>query len=110
MNQAVRRAMQSVVVLTVALGACATQPPRTAAERRADEAIAARVEQALSLDPNIYARHIDVDADRAVVHLSGLVWTNEDLIEARRVAAQVPGVTAVVSQLELVVGGRSGTR
>jgi osmotically-inducible protein OsmY len=94
----------------VAVTGCATGPPRTEAERTADDALTVRVEQALLADSTIYARHIDVDSTRGVVHLSGLVWSSNDLYEARRVAAAVPGVTAVVDQLELVVGGRSGAR
>jgi osmotically-inducible protein OsmY len=99
-----------VIAATLSVGACATQPRRTAAERAADDATAARVEQALSGDPQIYARHIDVDAERGVVRLSGFVWSSEDFFEAKRVAATVPGVTGVISELEMMVGGRTGAR
>lgn len=105
------RALRIAVALAATSGivACATTPPyRAPAERLADDAVAARVETALLRDPRIFARHIDVEADRGVVRLSGLVWSEDDFYEARRVALSVPGVTTVVSQLELVRGGRSG--
>lgn len=104
--------MRLLIVLTPALGAaaCATQPTRTPAERSADDAIATRVERALSLDPKIYARHIDVDTERGVVRLSGYVWDSDDLFEARRIATTVPGVKTVISELELKVSGFTGAR
>jgi hyperosmotically inducible periplasmic protein len=99
-----------VVAAAVAVAGCTTQPPRTDAERAADEALSVRVEQALLADSAMYARHVDVDTTRGVVHLSGFVWSSDDLYEAKRVAATVPGVTGVVSQIELMVGGRTGAR
>ena len=102
--------MGVALVVALALAGCAARNPRTAAQRAADEDIAARVDRALLGDPAIYARHIDVDVTRGVVCLSGFVWTSDDLYEAQRVAANVPGVTKVVDQLELMVGGRAGAR
>jgi osmotically-inducible protein OsmY len=87
---------------------CATTPPRTAAERAADAAIAGRVQAVLLADPNIYARHIDVAVNRGVVDLGGFVWENEDFATARRDAAGVPGVTTVVTDMELMRGGLAG--
>lgn len=90
--------------------ACATRPTRSAAEQARDAELAARVELALSRDPRIYARHIDVSVEQGIVRLTGYVWSTEDLYEAKRVAATVPGVAAVMSQLVMMVGGRSGSR
>jgi len=58
----------------------------------------------------IDARHADVDVRPGVVCASGVVWSAADRCEARRVAANVPGVTGVVNQLELMGGGRTGAR
>lgn len=102
-----------VVGLVAAIGMlcdCAATARRTVEERAADDALAARVEQVLLADSRIYARHIDVDARRGVIRLSGIVWTSDDLYEARRIAGTVPGVTRVVDQLELSIGGRTGAR
>ncbi len=98
----------SLVSAAVLLGACATAAGgRGPAEQAADQELAARVEYALLNDPRLYARHIDVDADRGVIRLSGLVWDDGDPFEARRIARAVPGVTSVVSELELVRGGKA---
>ncbi|MBS0393271.1 MAG: BON domain-containing protein [Proteobacteria bacterium] len=99
----------AVVAMAIVTAHCAGTP-RSPAERDADHALAAQVERALSQDPQIYARHIEVDSERGVVHLSGYVWSAEELYEARRVAAQVAGVHSVVDELELMVGGRTGAR
>jgi osmotically-inducible protein OsmY len=111
-NDTANRVLQSSIVVAVALSinACATHPARTPAERAADDQLAAQVERALLVDSNIYARHIDVSADSSVIRLSGSVWSAEDFHEAKRVAATVPGVTRVISQLEMVVGGKGGSR
>jgi len=91
------------------LAACSTSPPRSDAERSADGAAAAQVEAALEADPRIFARHIDVRVNRGVVHLEGFVWSDEDLLFARKDAASVPGIWGVVNQMELMRGGISGS-
>jgi osmotically-inducible protein OsmY len=102
--------MATAVAATVAMTGCATQAQRTEAERAADDDLAARVDGALQHDSAIFARHIDVEATRGVVRLTGFVWSSNELYEARRVAATVAGVSNVESQLELMVGGRTGAR
>jgi len=59
----------------------------------------------LDTDKKLYARHITVRADNGVVRLTGYVWDPPDLIEAKRVAALVPGVSQVVNDLELERNG-----
>ena len=104
------RVLFTVIAVTAACGviACSSMPPRTPAERAADSKIADEVEATLAADPNIYARHIDVAVDRGVVQLGGYVWEPEDFQLARRDAASVPGVTAVITQMELKRAGMSG--
>ena len=105
------RAAAWIAVLAVVAGAgCAGDLPRSNDERAADEDLVLRVDDALRHDPGVYARHIDVDARRGVVRLTGFVLSGDDLYAARRVAASVPGVKGVVSELELMVGGRAGSR
>jgi osmotically-inducible protein OsmY len=100
---------RTVLLLSALLGAaCASAAgDRRLAEPVVDQQLAARVEYALMHDDRLYARHIDVDVEHGVVHLSGLVWEVDDLFEAKRLARAVPGVTAVVSDLELVRGGKA---
>ncbi len=97
-----------VVLLAGSLGACSMAPRRTETERAADADTAARVETALSADPHLFARHIDVSVDGGVVYLGGYVWSVEDLYLARNLAASVPGVKSVSSELELMRGGSKG--
>src|SRR4029077_10610788 len=52
------------LLLACMAAGCAHAPPRTAAERAADNALAVRVEAALEADPQLFARHIAVPLDR----------------------------------------------
>ena len=111
MNALSRRAFApSLLGVLLLAAACATQPARTATERASDRALAGAVERSLLDDPRIFARHIDVSAERGVVTLSGFVWSTGDLCAAERIATNVPGVTRVDSDLELMVGGRASAR
>jgi osmotically-inducible protein OsmY len=101
--------LAGVLLGACVLAACSTTPPKSEAERAADEATAERVEAALEADPKVYARHIDVKADRDVVYLGGFVWSPRDSLLAKNDAASVPGVKKVITQMELIRGGMSGT-
>lgn len=89
---------------------CSTAPPRSVAERQSDLALAAQVEAALDADPRLFARHIDVSVVRGKVYLGGYVWSSDDFYRAPLIARSVPGVTGLVSDMELLRGGRSGGR
>jgi hyperosmotically inducible protein len=96
-----------VIAAAVVGGAvgCSTGPHRTEAEHQADKETADRVQAALSADEELYSRHINVHANNGVIRLSGYVWTQPDLEEAKRVAESVQGVSRVVDDLELERGG-----
>jgi osmotically-inducible protein OsmY len=81
--------------------ACTTAPPKTASELQANRELSDRVESALNADKFLFTRHISVRVDSGVVHLEGYVWRATDIYEAKRIAKRVPGVTAVVDELEL---------
>ena len=100
----VRHAALAVAILC-SVAACATGPPKTDAQRQADKETAERVQAALDSDKQLYAKHITVRADNGVVRLSGYVWDPPDLNEAQSVAAEVPGVSRVVNDLELQRNG-----
>lgn len=102
---AVMRRAACLALATVGLVACATGPLKTPAESQADKATVDKVEQALSADTTLYARHIIVKADSGVVRLTGFVWDQPDLVEAERIAQSVPGVIRVVNALELQRNG-----
>jgi len=102
-------ALLATALAAAALGACATEPPRTPEERAADTLLAQQVEAALDGDPRIYARHVNVTSDRGVVTLTGMIWSNEDYLLAKRDAEGIPGVVRVNASMDLVRGGISGT-
>ena len=80
--------------------ACAAAPPKTAAEVQADAALAGRVQAALSADARFYFRHVDVQAERGIVTLTGYVGTREDKYEARKLATSA-GAVRVVDLIKL---------
>jgi osmotically-inducible protein OsmY len=98
-----------VAAIVCGLVACASGPPKTDAEKQADNAVAERVQQALAADNELYSRHITVKADNGVVRLSGYVWDPPDLVEAERIAGSVPGVTRVDNSLELQRNGQGNS-
>ena len=87
--------------------ACTTGPRKSEAERQADADMANRVQSALNADKELFARHITVRADGAVVQLGGYVWTQPELEDAIRIAGLVPGVTKVVDRMEVDRSGLS---
>jgi hyperosmotically inducible protein len=96
----------SVSLLSVA---CASTPPESLAQVKADRVLADKVQRALESDPEFFFRHVDVHAENGKVSLSGYVWSDPALVRAERIARQVPGVTSVSDQLELERNGSNGS-
>ena len=97
----------AIAMLCAAIVACATGPRKSDAQQRADSETADRVQLALNTDKELFARHITIRADNGVVVLGGYVWTQPELLEAIRIAEQVPGVAKVVDRIEIDRGGIS---
>jgi len=92
------------------LGAsCASTPPESVAQVKADRVLADKVQSALDNDPAFYFRHVDVQAENGKVSLSGYVWSAPAIARAERIAGQVPGVRSVSDQLELERNGANGS-
>lgn len=89
------------VAMLCGVAACASGPPKTAAQIQTDKETAARVEAALHADDGLYANHISVRVDNGVVRLTGYVWNASDFQTCIIIAEGVEGVTAVVNNLEL---------
>ena len=102
-GRAVNRWPRALVAAAVACGvlACASEPPRSTAQREADEATAARVQAALAAKQDLDAKQIVVSVYDGVVKLSGMVWSTDALYTAAQVAGAVPGVKSVSNQLSL---------
>jgi osmotically-inducible protein OsmY len=106
-NRFIARLSRAAVAVAALLGAlaCSTPDTRTPQERKADQALAQRVRAELERDPYVYAQHIDVDANRGVVRLSGKVGSDSDLRGVLRIATGVPGVQRVDDELEIIEFG-----
>lgn len=91
-----------------ALVACASAPPKSPEQERADAATAERVYAALDANPIYYLRDVEVSVDYGVAYLSGYVWTTDALYGAETIARRVPGVTGIRDQLELERQGNRG--
>ena len=95
----------STFIAVAALASCAApsrSPPvptdseRTIALQRATEdAVANYIYAQLNADPIYYYRHVDVRVDNGVADLSGYVWSADAIYQARRIAMNIPGITAV---------------
>jgi hyperosmotically inducible periplasmic protein len=85
----------------VSLNACQSMTGKTAGETMDDASISSRVQGKLTGDTLSNFSRIDVDTDRGVVTLSGVVNTTEDKARATELARQVSGVTGVNNNLQI---------
>jgi hypothetical protein len=101
------RVSRGVLALTLVVSvlACTHAPPRTEAQKKADQEIETQVDNALQADTLLYAKHINVHSYNGAVRLSGYVWESPDLLEAQRIAEGVKGVRSVENDLELQRNG-----
>lgn len=108
MIEPAKRPLLAVLALAavVVAGACASSP-RTTDERAVDSELAARVQATLHADHAIYSPHIDVNVERGEVHLKGFVYSDSERQQAQADAESVPGVQAVVTELDVMGGGIS---
>jgi osmotically-inducible protein OsmY len=95
------RAYAVLGVSAAALIACASAPPKSPEQQRADAATADRVYAALEANPIYYLRDVEVSVDSGVTELSGYVWTTSALYAAQDIARGVPGVTRVSDKMQL---------
>lgn len=98
----------AVLASAVVLVACASSPPKSPEQERADAATAERVLAALDANPIYYFRDVEVSVDYGLAQLSGYVWTTDALYAAQNIARGVPGVTGVRDIMELERQGNRG--
>ena|ERR1700739_4660347 len=102
-------AASAVLAAVVAVAAaCSTSSPKLPDQERADAATAERIYAALEANPIYYFRDVEVSVDYGVAHLSGYVWTTDELFHAQEIARRVPGVTRVQNAMELERQGNRG--
>jgi hyperosmotically inducible periplasmic protein len=68
-----------------------------------DQAITAKVTQALQDDPYVYAGHISVQTENGVVTLSGIAFDLGDLERMLYLARKASGTRRIVNEVELLV-------
>lgn len=84
---------------------CSVTSPEANADPQGDPQLAARVKDALAGDQRLSSAHIEVTAEHGgVVHLSGMVASIDDLVQARRDAGAIDEVRAIVEDLQIEEG------
>jgi hyperosmotically inducible protein len=93
----------SCLILTCVVGltGCQSTTGKTAGETLSDASISTAVQAKLTRDQVSNFPRIDVDTDRGVVNLSGVVETETQRAQAAYLAKQVRGVVMVNNNLQI---------
>jgi hyperosmotically inducible protein len=91
----------AVLVLLGALSGCQSITGKTAGQTISDASITTAVQTKLTRDRLSNFPRIDVDTERGVVNLSGVVETTAQRAQAERLAHQVEGVVRVTNNLQI---------
>jgi hyperosmotically inducible periplasmic protein len=84
-----------------ALSGCQSTTGKTAGQTMSDASITTAVQTKLTRDRFSNFPRIDVDTERGIVNLSGVVETEEQRARAERLAHQVEGVVKVKNNLQI---------
>ncbi|HEY7533437.1 MAG TPA: BON domain-containing protein [Nitrospiraceae bacterium] len=94
------RRISMLVAMTVLLG-CQATSGKTAGETMNDASISTAVQAKLTSDRLSNFTRVDVDTDRGVVQLSGIVQSADQKKRAEELARQVDGVKRVNNNLQI---------
>lgn len=83
------------------LGGCQSTTGKTASQTMSDASISTAVQAKLTSDHLSNFSRIDVDTERGIVNLSGVVQTAAHRAQAERLAHQVQGVVKVNNNLQI---------
>lgn len=100
----------AVLVCLGALSGCQSTTGKTAGQTMHDASISTAVQTKLTSDSVANFPRIDVDTERGVVSLNGVVETEAQRARAERLARQVDGVIRVNNNLQIQNGPPSGKR
>lgn len=90
-----------VGILGISLTACQSMTGKTAGQNVDDATMSTSVQGKLTSDKASNFTRINVDTDRGVVTLNGVVQTAEDKSRAEDLARKVDGVTKVNNNLQI---------
>lgn len=90
-----------VVFALMALVGCQSMTGKTAGENVSDASISTAVQSKLTADRMSNFTRVDVDTERGVVNLSGVVQSAEQKARASELARQVNGVKKVNNNLQV---------
>jgi hyperosmotically inducible protein len=90
-----------LLLIVLLLSGCAATTGKTAGENVDDATVTAAVKSQLVMDKAANLTRIDVDTDRGVVHLNGIVDSSEQKARAQELARRVKGVTKIVNDLQV---------
>ena len=95
----------SIVTIVAAIAltsvACQTTTGKTAGDTVSDASISTMVQSKLTADRMSNFTRVDVDTERGVVNLSGVVQSAEQKAKAAEIARQVNGVKRVNNNLQI---------
>ena len=98
----------AIFALVAALNGCQSTTGKTAGQTMSDASISSAVQTKLTSDRLSNFPRIDVDTERGVVNLSGVVETEAQRTQAGRLAHQVEGVVKVNNNLQIQNRPHSG--
>ena len=81
--------------------ACAADPPILLERHQTDILAMSEFYSRLNSDQLNYYPHVTIRVENGVAHLTGYVWNDQALYHAKELATGVPGITAVVDNLQL---------
>src|SRR5688500_5385847 len=90
-----------VVFAVMGLVGCQSMTGKTAGENVGDASISTMVQSKLTADRMSNFTRVDVDTERGVVNLSGVVQSAEQKAKAAEIARQVNGVKRVNNNLQI---------
>ncbi|WP_447980011.1 BON domain-containing protein [Candidatus Nitrospira bockiana] len=104
------RSMTAAVLGLVMMAAtgCQSMTGKTAGESMSDSAITAKVQSKLTADRLSNFTRVDVDTERGIVNLSGVVPTAEQKARAAELTRQVEGVKRVNNNLQIEEPTKTG--
>ena len=93
--------VMSCVALVFLIAGCQSTTGKSASQTVSDASISTAVQAKLTSDRLSSFSRIDVDTERGVVNLSGIVETEAQRAQAARLAQQVEGVVKVNNNLQI---------